>query len=482
MLGRYWWVLLLLAVLMQARLAFSTEPLWYDEAFSVLSARLPLAKLWQVCAADVHPPLYYLLLKPFLALPLRMEVAARLPSLLATWGAMALLWPVLGRLGLGSDRKWALLLAAWMPSTLNFSGEARMYALLSLCFAGAIWALWEGHWWLAGVLGAAMAWMQSAAPAYMVALALLAWVRLDLRRAVGLGVVAGILYLPWLPEAVRQAGALRAHWIWWNGPGTVAYMLYRAIFYKTALDSVISPLALMVLAGMGFWGALRTRREILIAAYGPLAVMAAASMLSGHGLLLHRGVLPSVPFIAATWLPVLRRRDVGRVLQGMLAVFLVLGAVKFAGGKGDARYADILEAIRQNRVDAIVGVNSAVLPLRLYVPDLPIYVVPGLGDILSVEAAEAMGLRVAYPPEGRVLFVDFELLSASRLERTVAEWLRNCGQEIPVSAKDFANQTTTLWLLDWRPETIPSLRNSAAGWRPNCGENCAKSPGSSSTD
>jgi hypothetical protein len=482
MLGRYWWVLLLLAVLMQARLAFSTEPLWYDEAFSVLAARLPLAKLWQVCAADVHPPLYYLLLKPFLALPLRMEVAARLPSLVATWGALALLWPVLGRLSLGNDRKWALLLTAWMPSVLNFSGEARMYALMMMCFVGAVWAVWEGHWWLAGVLGAAMAWMQSAALAYVAALVLLAWVRLDLRRAVGLGAVAGILYLPWLPEAVRQAGALRAHWLWWNGPGTVAYMLYRAIFYKMALDSVISPLALMVLAGMGFWGALRTRREIFIAAYGPAAVMAATSMLTGHGLLIHRGVLPSVPFVAATWLPVLRRRDVGRVLQGMLAIFLALGAVKFAGGKGDAHYADIMEAIRQNRVDAIVGVNSAVLPLRLYVPDLPIYVVPGLGDILSVEAAEALGLQVAYPPGGRVLFVDFELISASRLERAVAEWLRNCGQEIPASAKDFASQTTTLWLLDWRPGTIPSLRNFAAGWRPNCGENCAKSPGLSSTD
>jgi len=460
MLGRYWWVLLLLAVLMQARLAFSTEPLWYDEAFSVLSARLPLAKLWQVCAADVHPPLYYLLLKPFLALPLRMEVAARLPSLLATWGAMALLWPVLGRLGLGSDRKWALLLAAWMPSTLNFSGEARMYALLSLCFAGAIWALWEGHWWLAGVLGAAMAWMQSAAPAYVVALALLAWVRLDLRRAVGLGAVAGILYLPWLPEAVRQAGALRAHWLWWNGPGTVAYMLYRAIFYKMALDSVISPLAIMALAGMGFWGALRTRREILIAAYGPAAVMAAASMIARHGLLIHRAVLPSVPFIAATWLPVLRRRDVGRVLQGLMVVLFALGAMRMAGGKQDADYSGILDAIRN--VDAVVGVNSAVLPLLLYVPDVQVqvYVVPGLGDILSDSAATNLGLHIGYPPPGRVLFVDFELISASRLERAVASWMRTLGRKLPSVVADSSAQRTTLWLIpDWRPPTTRNSRN-----------------------
>jgi len=125
-------------------------------------------------------------------------------------------------------------------------------------------------------------------------------------------------------------------------------------------------------------------------------------------------------------------------------------------------------------VDAVVGVNSAVLPLRLYAPDLPIYVIPGLGDILSVEAAEAMGLRVAYPPEGRVLFVDYELLSASKLERAVAVWLRSIGQEIPAEMKDFASQQTTLWLLDWRPQTIRNLQNSAARWRPNCGESCSR--------
>jgi hypothetical protein len=457
---RWWLILLAAALAMQARLAFNTEPLWYDEAFSVLAARLPPARLWQTCAADIHPPLYYLLLRLFLSLPVRLEVAARLPSLLATWGAMALLWPVLGRLGLGNNRKWALLLTAWMPSVINFSGEARMYALLSLCFAGAIWALWEGHWWLAGVLGAAMAWMQSAALAYVAALAVLAWMRLDLRRAVGLGAVAGILYLPWLPEAIRQADALRAHWLWWDGPGTVAYMLYRAIFYKMALDTVISPLALMVLAGLCFWGAFRSRKEILIAAYGPAAVMAAASMLSGHGLLLHRGVLPSVPFIAATWLPVLRRRDVGRVLQGMLAVFLALGAVKFAGGKGDAHYSDVLEAIRQNRVDAVMGVNSAVLPLLIYAPDVQVYVLPGLGDILSENAATNLGLHIGYPPPGRVLFVDFELISASRLERAVASWMRTLGRKLPSLVADSSAQRTTLWLiLDWRPPTIRNSRN-----------------------
>jgi len=459
---RWWLILLAAALAMQARLAFSTEHLWYDEAFSVLAARLSSERLWQVCAADVHPPLYYMLLKLFLALPLRMEVAARLPSLLATWSTLIMLWPVLGRLGLGSDRKWALLLAAWMPSTLNFSGEARMYALMMMCFVGAVWAVWEGHWWLAGVLGAAMAWMQSAALSYVAALALLAWVRLDLRRAAGLGAVAGILYLPWLPEAIRHLVELRAHWIWWNGPGTVAYMLYRAIFYKMALDSVIFPLALMVLAGMGFWGALRTRREILIAAYGPAAVMAAASMITDHGLLLHRGVLPSVPFIAATWLPVLKRRDVGRVLQVLMVIFLALGAVRMAEGKGDADYSGILEAIRSEKVDAVVGVNSAVLPLRLYAPDMPIYVVPGLGDILSVEAAEALGLRVAYPPyppEGRVLFVDYELVSASTLERAVASWMRTCGRELPSLAADSSAQRTTLWLLNWRPLTTRNSRN-----------------------
>ena len=38
------------------------ESLWYDEAASLLQARLPVRTLLQAVAQDVHPPLYYLLL------------------------------------------------------------------------------------------------------------------------------------------------------------------------------------------------------------------------------------------------------------------------------------------------------------------------------------------------------------------------------------------------------------------------------------
>lgn len=41
---------------------------WYDEAYSIWIAKYNLSDLIQITAQDVHPPLYYLILKLFVSI------------------------------------------------------------------------------------------------------------------------------------------------------------------------------------------------------------------------------------------------------------------------------------------------------------------------------------------------------------------------------------------------------------------------------
>ena len=103
-----------------------------DEAWSLWLAQGSLSSLPGMVRADVHPPLFYLLLFAWTRLAGFSELALRLPSALsgvaAVWGVFAL------------GRRWAGLqtgfvagvLVAVSPFHLYFAQEARSYALLAL--------------------------------------------------------------------------------------------------------------------------------------------------------------------------------------------------------------------------------------------------------------------------------------------------------------------------------------------------------------
>ncbi|MHB1005529.1 MAG: glycosyltransferase family 39 protein [Chloroflexota bacterium] len=134
--------------------------LWYDEAFSVRMARLPFAAMVQATAQDIHPPLYYALLKGWMWLAGDGEAALRLLS--AIFGVMGVLFAYqLGtemagrRLGLTTG-----LLTAISPFLVLYSRETRMYTLLLAAItAGGIYA------WRATTLQPWRRW----APGYVVA-------------------------------------------------------------------------------------------------------------------------------------------------------------------------------------------------------------------------------------------------------------------------------------------------------------------------
>ncbi|GAB4536642.1 MAG: hypothetical protein Kow0063_22410 [Anaerolineae bacterium] len=154
------WPLLLIVLLGTAlRLAgLGAQSLWYDEAFSLASAdRLSLGQLLANQGADIHPPLYYLLLRVWIRVVGISDFTARLPSLWAGVLTIPLIYVTGRRLFDHPTGLWAALFWAVFPFHLYFAQEARMYTLLALLTALSLWLflqaverdrpwLWAAYW------------------------------------------------------------------------------------------------------------------------------------------------------------------------------------------------------------------------------------------------------------------------------------------------------------------------------------------------
>jgi uncharacterized membrane protein len=137
------WVLLGILVLAAFLRLYKidAQSLWYDEGNSARIAERSLQLIVEGAAGDIHPPLYYIVLKYWRALFGEGEAALR--SLSALAGVLTVWFAY----GMGRDlfRRRVGLIAAFlyavMPFAVYYGQEARMYALLALCAAASTWAL-----------------------------------------------------------------------------------------------------------------------------------------------------------------------------------------------------------------------------------------------------------------------------------------------------------------------------------------------------
>ncbi|MGH2538569.1 MAG: glycosyltransferase family 39 protein [Candidatus Promineifilaceae bacterium] len=204
-------------------IGIGANSLWFDEAVSYLAARLPLADLLTNAAQSSHPPLYYLILKAWLAVAPEGDGWLRAPSLL--FGV--LLVPAVYALGLGlfGQERLGLTaagLVAISPFHILYAHELRMYTLLMLLVTAGAYAYWRalgagGRWWAA----AGLLWL-AAAYSHLFAWLCLAGLGLHAlwrgRRAVTLRVglmiaLIALLFSPWalglLAEPESELGSLR---------------------------------------------------------------------------------------------------------------------------------------------------------------------------------------------------------------------------------------------------------------------------------
>ena len=114
-----------------------TASFWFDEAYTSALVRSDVSTLLSHTAADVHPPLYYLLLKGWAQIFGFSDVALRSFSALLMLASVFMVMVLAKRL---MERRHAYLVASFAalsPFTIRFAQETRMYALVSLLLVGA---------------------------------------------------------------------------------------------------------------------------------------------------------------------------------------------------------------------------------------------------------------------------------------------------------------------------------------------------------
>ncbi|AUF99604.1 hypothetical protein CXQ81_03035 [Pseudomonas sp. 09C 129] len=137
----YWLLPILLLAAATRFYDLTAAAIWGDEGSSLLLSRYGLSELWVHAAHDVHPPLYFMLLRGWIALFGDGIFAIRSFSA----------WPGIVCVGLGvwlvaqiASRRAAILagfLLALLPTAVRYSQEVRMYALLGVWLLGATLAL-----------------------------------------------------------------------------------------------------------------------------------------------------------------------------------------------------------------------------------------------------------------------------------------------------------------------------------------------------
>lgn len=309
--GIFLWCLAAALAVYSLFLCFSKD-IWYDELFTEGFIGQTVGNLIRLDAQDVHPPLYYLLVKAVAdCTGLLWPAADRVVV-----GKLMSVVPFLGLLGYAAvlvRRRYGWLCAGTfafcligMPQMANYTTEVRMYGwalfFLTAAYLHGGEILYGGskgrlHWTAFILFGICAAYTHyfAAVAAFFLYLILGGGILLEKgegrRRkamlwAAGAGLSAAA-YLPWLPSAAAQVSAVRKdYWIlpleWSCFGGCVKFVLKPSTGYVW-LDYGAAVLLFFLLAGFMGSALLRHRetdgveqKKLLYASCGPLLVGATA--------------------------------------------------------------------------------------------------------------------------------------------------------------------------------------------------------------
>lgn len=365
--------LILLAAFALRLVRLGTGSLWYDETVSVYLAGQSAAALIGHTARDIHPPLYYLLLRGWLLLagyptghadPVghRLEFMAAFLSLAFGVLLAPLTWRLARRLRLPPPTPvLSALLVGLSPFGVWYSQEVRMYtvgAALGLVCVLTTAALLDPSAPTGRLPRAALVYALAAAAGmytlYYFAFLLvslnavvLGWALCCWRRGGGDGkrlavwlaaqAAAALLYLPWVPIAWRQATDPPVP-PWRTPPQPIAALVegWTALSFGQSADPVrYWPLLLLTLA-LALLAMVAGRRQrhpaalslLLVAAFGPPALILLASLVTP---LYHVRYLftysPAFSVLLALGVAVLwNHRPAGRGLAAAVLGLVVLGS------------------------------------------------------------------------------------------------------------------------------------------------------------
>jgi mannosyltransferase len=224
---RVFWPVVMTASLIAAGISLAIglrQSVWFDEAYSIALAEHSWSNIVRLTAQDVHPPLYYWLLKAWMMLFGSGELALRSMSALLLGLSVGLTALLLRRLFGAKNALVALPFLVLAPFLLRYGFEIRMYTLASLIGIAATYVLLAAcemtdarrrHWLFAGYAGlvaAGVYTMYFMALVWLAHLAWLSWLVLRERQhwfivpAVASYAASFLLFVPWLPVFLSKAG------------------------------------------------------------------------------------------------------------------------------------------------------------------------------------------------------------------------------------------------------------------------------------
>ena len=282
----------ILALAIVLRLYDATRvPLWFDETYTLLIARLGLPGMLPALAADIHPPLHFVLVWLWRGLGGEREVWLRTLSVLFGVATVAVTWSLTRDTFGRSAALLAALLLALHRTHIHMSQEVRMYALLWLLYSIALWAALR--WIERGRTRDAVLYVLAGVAAFythyqsiLVLGTIGAWGVVALARQparllrwVGLNAAILVLFAPMLPTFVHQLARNRdAHWIKPPHPSDLNSLLRGMSF---GAPYVIVPM--IVLAVLPLFGARRRAASLLWTFIAvPVLVSYAVTMRGGH--------------------------------------------------------------------------------------------------------------------------------------------------------------------------------------------------------
>lgn len=227
------WGLAIIGVSLLLRIYKLTDAsIWSDEGFSLEMITYPVDTIWWLSGQDVHPPLYYLVLKGWVEL-MGSHALVWVRGLSVIFGTLNVALGMWLMLLISTRRAAAIagLLLALLPMAVRYSQDVRMYSMLGTFLLGATIAL---VYWV----------MHPSSKRYLVVYVLLMvasfythyfsffaacshWLYLCLIRLPRLGghrhiewsgwwlanVSVAVLFVPWLPSMFRQLARFDLNWV-----------------------------------------------------------------------------------------------------------------------------------------------------------------------------------------------------------------------------------------------------------------------------
>lgn len=365
-------------------------PLWYDEAFTAVLARLPFHRMLAATMGDVHPPLWYAICWAVQRLSLP-NWAIRVPAALFGAASCWMLWLLMSKLFVPSRVRMAtFILMVISPFQLYFSQEGRMYSLLTFLAITGFWALLESRWTIFSFVCIALLYTHNYGMFYIVCLGaaafLLNWG--NWRKVLVALACAGLAWVAWGGVVLWQMSAVNgSYWIQPPSLGNVLYTLSIQYWAMTMPNKASLPAIYMtdvlVLLAMGYviWSRPKGWAPILMMAAGPFILALLASWIY-EPVFLPRSLAGTAPFLylLACWplaaIAWTRRRAlyVSCFLLPLAIIAVPSYYLRVATTKGGTDLIDFAqqldEQFRPGDLICHTGDGSSVI-MAAYTPDLP---------------------------------------------------------------------------------------------------------------